>query len=157
MRTLATHQCGLDSNSGVNGHNYVGRVCCWFSPLHREVFRVLQFFLSPQKSTLPNSNLVRKVRTPLKEFLRSPKCVAGKQLQHLTSQRTPVCRLCPGKEEVVALIICGKMKLASPSTLFPHSALLRGEVVTSCCHGSKIFGRQQTVNVTIPLKRRMKR
>ena len=110
MRTFATHQCGLDSNSSVSGYNYVGRVCFWFSPLHREVFRVLQFFLSPQKSTLPNSNLVRKVRTPLKEFLRSPKCVAGKQLQHLTSQRTPVCRLCPGKEEVVALIICGKMK-----------------------------------------------
>ena len=31
MRILATHQCGLDSNSGVNGHNYevvVGSLFC---------------------------------------------------------------------------------------------------------------------------------
>ena len=80
MRTLATHQCGLDSNSGVNGHNYVGWVCCWFSLLLRGVFRVLQFFPSSQKSTLPNSSSVRKAQTPLNEFLRSPKCVAGKQI-----------------------------------------------------------------------------
>ena len=110
MRTFATHQCGLDSNSSVSGYNYVGRVCCWFSLLHREVFRVLQFFLSPQKSTLPNFNLVWKAQTPLNEFLRSPKCVAVNILQDLTSQRTPVYRECRGKEEVVALIICGKMK-----------------------------------------------
>ena len=24
MRTIATHQCGPDSNSGVKAHNYVG-------------------------------------------------------------------------------------------------------------------------------------
>ena len=110
MRTFATHQCGLDSNSSVSGYNYVGRVCRWFSPLHREVFRVLQFFLSPQKSTLPNFNLVWKAQTPLNEFLRSPKCVTVNILQDLTSQRTPVYRECPGKEEVVSLIICVKMK-----------------------------------------------
>ena len=105
MRTFVTHQCGLDSNSSVSGYNYAGRVCCWFSPLHREVFRVLQFFLSPQKSTLPNSNLVWKAQTPLNEFLRSPKCVAVNILQHLTSQRTPVYRDCPGKEEDFFFVI----------------------------------------------------
>ena len=105
MRTFVTHQCGLDSNSSVSGYNYVGRVCCWFSPLHREVFRVLQFFLSPQKSTLPNSNLVWKAQTPLNEFLRSPKWVAVNILQHLTSQRTPVYRECPDKEEDFFFVI----------------------------------------------------
>ena len=108
MRTLATHQCGLDSNSGVNGHNYVGWVCCWFSLLLRGVFRVLQFFPSSQKSTLPNSNSVRKARTPLKEFYDLLSVSRVNKLQHLTSQRTPVCRLCPGKEEVVALSFAEK-------------------------------------------------
>ena len=40
VRALASHQCGLGSNPGIEP--YVGWVCCWFSPLLREVFlRVL--------------------------------------------------------------------------------------------------------------------
>ena len=39
---------------------YVGWVCCWFSPLLREVFlRVLWFYPSPQKPTFSNSNSTR--------------------------------------------------------------------------------------------------
>ena len=77
MRILATHQCGLDSNSGVNGHNYEVVVGSLFAP---RGFSSTPVFPLSQKSTLPNSNSVRKARTPLKEFLRSPKCVAGKQI-----------------------------------------------------------------------------
>ena len=49
VRALASHQCGLGSNPGIEP--YVGWVCCWFSPLLREVFlRVLRF--SSRFSTL---------------------------------------------------------------------------------------------------------
>ena len=36
-RALASHQCGRGSNLGVDVI-YVGRDCCWFSPLLRDVF-----------------------------------------------------------------------------------------------------------------------
>ena len=39
---------------------YVGWVCCWFSPLLREVFSPgTPVFASPQKPTFPNSNSTR--------------------------------------------------------------------------------------------------
>ena len=57
---------------------YVGWVCCWFSPLLREVFRrVLRF--SPQKPTLPNSNSIWNARTRLNEFIWTLKCFVGKK------------------------------------------------------------------------------
>ena len=38
-RALASHQCGSGSNPGVDAIcGNVGWVCCWFSPLLREVF-----------------------------------------------------------------------------------------------------------------------
>ena len=44
MRALASHQCGPDSNRGVDAQ---GWVCCWFSPLLREVFlRAVRFHVS---------------------------------------------------------------------------------------------------------------
>ena len=39
--------------------SYVGWVCCWFSPLLREVFLRLLRFSPPQKPTFPNSNSTR--------------------------------------------------------------------------------------------------
>ena len=44
VRALASYQCGPGSNPSVDAIIYVGWVCCWFSPLAREVFlRVLRF------------------------------------------------------------------------------------------------------------------
>ena len=44
---------------------YVGWVCCWFSPLLREVFPGTTVFPSPQKPTLSNSNSIWNARTRL--------------------------------------------------------------------------------------------
>ena len=45
MRALASHQCGPVQI--LASKPYVGWVCCWFSPLLREIFlRVLRFPLS---------------------------------------------------------------------------------------------------------------
>ena len=57
----------------------VGGVCCWFSPLLRNVFFwVHWFFPSPQTSTLPDSNSFWNERTRLNEFLTTPKCFRGR-------------------------------------------------------------------------------
>ena len=53
VRALAYHQCGPGSIPASTP--YVGCVCCWFSPLLREVFLPTLRF-SPQKPTFPNSN-----------------------------------------------------------------------------------------------------
>ena len=54
---------------------YVGCVCCWFSPLLREVFhRVLRFPLS-----LKNSNSIWNAQTRFNEFLSTPKCSGGEK------------------------------------------------------------------------------
>ena len=37
-------------------------------------------FPSPQKPTLPNSNSILNARTRLNEFIRTPKCLVGKQI-----------------------------------------------------------------------------
>ena len=68
VRALASHQCGLGSNPGVDA-------ICGLS-----LFLVLSFaprgfspgtpvFPSPQKPTLPNSNSIWNVRTHLNEFI----------------------------------------------------------------------------------------
>ena len=68
VRALASHQCGLGSNPGVDA-------ICGLS-----LFLVLSFaprgfspgtpvFTSPQKPTLPNSNSIWNVRTHLNEFI----------------------------------------------------------------------------------------
>ena len=44
---------------------YVAWVCCWFSPLLREVFPGTTVFPFPQKPTLSNSNLIWNARTRL--------------------------------------------------------------------------------------------
>ena len=44
VRALASHQCGPGSNPGVDAICGLSLICCWFSPLLREVFlRVLRF------------------------------------------------------------------------------------------------------------------
>ena len=79
--TLASHQCGPGSNLGVDAINYVGWVCCWCSPLLREVFlRVLRFSASPLKPTLANSNSIWNAQTCSSEFLTTPRCSAGQQI-----------------------------------------------------------------------------
>ena len=60
---------------------YVGWVCCWFSPLLREIFpQILRFPLS-SKPTLPNSNSTWDARTRLNEFIWTPMCFVVNKLQ----------------------------------------------------------------------------
>ena len=67
---------------------YGGWVCCWSSPLRRDIFfRVLRFPplhpprpLSSKNQHLANSNSIWSARTRFKEFLRTPKCSVGKQI-----------------------------------------------------------------------------
>ena len=59
---------------------YVGWVCCWFSPLLREVFfPCTPVFPSPQKPILPNSNLIWNEQTRLNKFIWTAMCFMGKQ------------------------------------------------------------------------------
>ena len=60
---------------------YVGWVCCWFSPLLREVFlqeRVLWF-----SSPLPKN-----------KFLRTPKCSMGKQITYYYTSNNNYIKVC---------------------------------------------------------------
>ena len=62
---------------------YLGWVCCWFSPLLREVFLwVLRFFPSHSKPATPNSNSIWNPRTCFNEFSWTPKCSVGKQIYY---------------------------------------------------------------------------
>ena len=62
VTALASHQCGLGSNPGVNA---VGWVCCWFSPLLWEVFlRVLRF---------PPLLKIQHFQIPIRPEIRSTK------------------------------------------------------------------------------------
>ena len=55
---------------------YVGWVCCWFSPLLREVFlRVLRF--SP---LLQHFQRTSNTRRCFNKFIRIPECFVGKQI-----------------------------------------------------------------------------
>ena len=55
VRALASQQCGPGSNPGVNAICGCW-VCCWFSPLLREIFsKHSAGFPSPQKPTFSNS------------------------------------------------------------------------------------------------------
>ena len=58
MRALAAHQYSPGSKSRRRRQNYVGLVCCWFSPLLREVFFFFGYYRFPlsSKPTYPTSN-----------------------------------------------------------------------------------------------------
>ena len=59
---------------------YVGWVCCWFSPLLREVFlRVLRFSPLLKNQHFHNSNSIWNARTRLNKFIWTPMCFVGKQ------------------------------------------------------------------------------
>ena len=74
MRALASHQCGPDSNRGVDAQ---GWVCRWFSRLLREVFlRVLRFspLLKNQHFQIP---ILYSTHGHVFSY-RTPKCFVGK-------------------------------------------------------------------------------
>ena len=78
VRALASHQCDLSSNPGLDA-------ICWLSLL-LVIFLALRgfslgtpVFLSPWKPTLLNSNSTWSARTRLKDFLKPPKYFVGKQ------------------------------------------------------------------------------
>ena len=78
VRALASHQCDLSSNPGLEA-------ICWLSLL-LVIFLALRgfslgtpVFLCPWKPTLLNSNSTWSARTRLKDFLKPPKYFVGKQ------------------------------------------------------------------------------
>ena len=76
VRALASHQCGPDSNRGVDAQ---GWVCRWFSRLLREVFlRVLRFspLLKNQHFQIP---ILYSTHGHVFSY-RTPKCFVGKQI-----------------------------------------------------------------------------
>ena len=76
MRAFASHQCGPDSNLGVDA-------LCGLSLLfvlsfaRRDFSPVTPVFPSPQKPTTPSP--IRSGTHNFNEFLRTPKCSVGKQ------------------------------------------------------------------------------
>ena len=59
---------------------YVGWVCCWFSPLPREVFLlVLRFSPLLKNQHFHNSNSIWNAQTRLNKFIWTPMCFVGKQ------------------------------------------------------------------------------
>ena len=68
VRALASHQCGPGSSLGSN-------TICGLSLLLVLSFAPRSFF----PVTLLNFNSIRKARTSLNEFLRSPKCFVSEQ------------------------------------------------------------------------------
>ena len=78
MRALASRQCGLGSNLGVDA--ICGLSLLLVLSLAPRGFSLgTPVFPSPQKPTLPNSNSIWNARTRLKEFILTPKCFVGKQ------------------------------------------------------------------------------
>ena len=75
VRALASHQCGPDSNRGVDAQ---GWVCGWFSPLLREVFLRAVWF-SP---LLKNHHFQIPILYSKHGYVFSwtPKCFVGKEI-----------------------------------------------------------------------------
>ena len=76
VRALASHQCGPVSNRVVDAR---GWVCCWFSPLLREVFlRAVRFsrVLKNQHFQIP---ILHSTHGHVFSY-RTPKCFVGKQI-----------------------------------------------------------------------------
>ena len=76
VRALASHQCGPVSNRVVDAQ---GWVCCWFSPLLREVFlRAVRFsrVLKNQHFQIP---ILYSTHGHVFSY-RTPKCFVGKQI-----------------------------------------------------------------------------
>ena len=56
-------------------------ICCWFSPLHREVLlRVLRFYHRLQNQHFQISILDLELTACVNEFIRTPKYFVGKQI-----------------------------------------------------------------------------
>ena len=87
VRALASHKFGPGSNPGVE-------TICGLSLLlvlslaPRGLSPCTPVFLSPKKSTLPNSNSIWNARRRLNEFVRTPKCYVGKQISNYNLQFT---------------------------------------------------------------------
>ena len=76
---LTSQRCDPGSNPSVNAIS----VCCWFSPLLREVFFPgTPVFPSPRKPFFffTNSNSIWYAQTRLNKFLRTPECFVGEQI-----------------------------------------------------------------------------
>ena len=88
VRALASHQCGLGSNPGVNA---ICGLCLLLvlSLTSRGFSPGTPVFSSPQKTTLPNSNSICNAQTRFNKFLNTQKCSVGKQITtfFLTSYR----------------------------------------------------------------------
>ena len=68
VRALASHQCGLGLNLGAD--EICGWICCWFTPLLREIsLQVPRFPLSLKT----NKSKFLSIWTHFSEFLRTPK------------------------------------------------------------------------------------
>ena len=76
VRALTSHNFGPGSNPGVEAIFGLSLLLVLsFAP--RGLSPCSSVFLSPQKSTLPNSNSIRNARGRLNEFIRTPKCFVG--------------------------------------------------------------------------------
>ena len=76
---------------------YVGWVCCWFSPLLREIsLRLFRFYPLLKNQTLPISfNSIWNARTRFNELLRTPNCSVGKEIINLGKKlQGYLCILC---------------------------------------------------------------
>ena len=120
VRALASHQCGPGSIPGVNA------ICgLSSSPLFPRIFSGTPVFLSPQKTTFPNSNSTWNAQSPLNDFLamESSWCSVGEQIASTNKQaiekrefRKPILRcaeLRPGniiKSKLLSLLLQRKGK-----------------------------------------------
>ena len=73
------HQCDPGSNPGV--YSKRGQSLLLVLSLASRGFSPdTPVFPFPQKLTLPNSNSIQNAQTRLNEFIRTPKCLVGKQI-----------------------------------------------------------------------------
>ena len=78
-RALPYYQCSPGSNPSVKAICRLSLLLILFLAL-RGFFPHTLVFPSPQKTTLPNSNLIWNARTRLNEFVRALKCLVGKDI-----------------------------------------------------------------------------
>ena len=80
VRGLASHQCGLGLNPGINAISGLSLLLVLSLAL-RGFSLGTSVLLSPQNTILPNSSSIWNAWTRLKEFLRNPKYFVGNKLQ----------------------------------------------------------------------------